>query len=790
VRRLAKASSVESLRDAIGVRGIFSAACLAALALIVLLVSEAPRAGAAGETCANAGIRAEQGSSYLPECRAYEQVSPVDKNGSDIKSVSYSAQSSIAPGVVNYESSGAFAGAQSLQARGTYLSQRTPGSGWQTAPVDPLQTTGEINVPGYHTQAFSDDLMQSFLKAGDPQPVPTAEAGGTNLYVRHNSTPFGSYELLTPNAVDWETSTQSGKFAGASADFSHVVFEAGTKFTPDATVEDPVFTEETENENGEIEKTTEFRANLYEWVGGPNGGTLRLVNILPDPDGSGPETGQASPRGGVAAGMRQASGIGGGDGASGQTDTQDQNAVSNDGSRIFWTSIAPRGQGERQLYARINGTKTVHISASQRTVPETPRDAFFTYATPDGRFVFFTSTEKLTDDSTADPGGTSGSALVDGQADLYRFDVDTGELIDLTVSDDPNDLGRAFGVVGASDDGQVVYFAAAGNLAPGSDGVPSEDATSSSGGLRPKLYLWDHGQLRFITTLNGFEESGVIPGLFSVFGIWDWNTQTYSGVRSGRVTPDGRYLLFRASLPTGPEPAPPYAQLYRFDALANPQDALRCVSCLPGGAPNTAQALLNGPEGGNGSSGSVRSPHISNPLLLGGQVVFQTAHALVPRDLNGKIDVYLWSEQGGPQLISSGQSPFDSFFADASPDGTDVYFTTRERLVGTDADANMDLYSARIEGGFPEPPAPPAPCAGEACQGRSSGSPGASGTASEAIAGSGNASARKPKARCAKNQRSVKKRGKATCVKKRGAKAKKKASAKKHGKQTATNRRG
>lgn len=66
-------------------------------------------------------------------------------------------------------------------------------------------------------------------------------------------------------------------------------------------------------------------------------------------------------------------------------------------------------------------------------------------------------------------------------------------------------------------------------------------------------------------------------------------------------------------------------------------------------------------------------------------------------------------------LISSGKSPEDSDFLDASADGSDVFFSTAESLVAQDYGL-VDIYDARIGGGYPEPP-PPAPgCEGEACQ--------------------------------------------------------------------------
>ena len=61
----------------------FGALCLCVLGLVALLGSGTPSAGAV--SCPNEAIRAQQGSTYLPDCRAYEQVTPVDKEaGNDM----------------------------------------------------------------------------------------------------------------------------------------------------------------------------------------------------------------------------------------------------------------------------------------------------------------------------------------------------------------------------------------------------------------------------------------------------------------------------------------------------------------------------------------------------------------------------------------------------------------------------------------------------------------------------------------------------------------------------------
>jgi hypothetical protein len=71
---------------------------------------------------------------------------------------------------------------------------------------------------------------------------------------------------------------------------------------------------------------------------------------------------------------------------------------------------------------------------------------------------------------------------------------------------------------------------------------------------------------------------------------------------------------------------------------------------------------------------------------------------------------------GRPSLISGGTLPAESRFADVTPDGSDVFFTTDDQLSGRDRDTNVDLYDARV-GGTAESAAPQlSSCAGSECR--------------------------------------------------------------------------
>jgi hypothetical protein len=260
----------------------------------------------------------------------------------------------------------------------------------------------------------------------------------------------------------------------------------------------------------------------------------------------------------------------------------------------------------------------------------------------------------------------------------------------LTVGD-PDGAG-VLGSLGMADDASRLYFAATGNLAPG----PASD--------EPKLYLWQAGEgLRYLGTFDGGDRAA-----------WSTTRSTVGDYfRDARVTADGRYLVFASRAALTPEAQAGVRQIYRYDASSR---QLVCVSCAPATDPPALDAALISYADPAPGLAPVATPFLARNLSQDGRrVFFDTAAALVPADTNGHIDVYEWVD-GEVDLVSTGTSTDDARFLDASDDGDDVFFTTRQRLVGGDPDDLVDLYDARIGGGFPEAPQTP-PCEGDVCQG-------------------------------------------------------------------------
>ena len=579
--------------------------------------------------CPNAQFRTGP-SAHLPDCRVYEKVSPDDKDGSDIlNGIDVASPDGDA---VAYISFGAFGGSQGGGLISQFYSHRDP-TEWSLEALTPLQ----VPTPSLATSQFVDfntDLTTSAINflAGDPG-ADGAQPNTANIYRRPSGGPL---DLISTGQVSSPPGTffaPDPNYTGGSNDLSVLTYEL--------TSPDPVTV--TSGPQGPVNVP-----NIY--VG--TGTTQRLVSVLPG--------GTPAPNGGTV----------GGDFSSGEL-----NAVSDNGSRIFWTGSD--GVNPNEVYMWVNGTST-DISASQRGTPDPagPQSKSYWFATPDGAHVYFTSSEKLTDNATATSSAT----------DLYRYDVSTGALTDLTTQD--ADGAGITGVIGVSDNGNRVYFAANGDLAAG--------ATDGQN----NLYVRDGSTVKFIGGLDQFGDSA------------NWsNTQA---ARNGRVSPDGRFLLFGSIRQQTSYDNQGQTEFYRYDLQSG---TTQCVSCNPSGEAPKGPANLAGAS----DSLSLQSLNFierRNLLPDGSGVFFVSPDRLVPEDTNGKYDVYMWRDDGRVKLLTTGLDSGNSQFVDASTDGDDVFILTRERLVGSDRDNDVDLYDARVNGGLAaqNPNAPAPPCQGDDCK--------------------------------------------------------------------------
>ena len=722
----------------------------------------APSWGSAN--CPNELFRTGAGAS-LPDCRAYEQVSPKDKNGGNVDGggaleTEPAPQQATPDGEsVTYASQTPFNEGQSLSApvSSQYLATRGP-DGWHTVAIDPPQEWpfGQLDAnPGNLEeslfQGFNEDLSHGYLAATNPQPVSAAPEGHFNPYLRDNL--LGSYALLaplgpptsTPEEPDCCKTALKAIYAGMSDDGKHVIFAVNAALTPEA---------------------VEGKVNLYEW----NEGALELVSVLPGgvPDnGGGTDVTESVLRyGGASEEEEQAAHFSFGA------------VLSSDGHRAFWTG------SNRRLYMHeltAAGARTVDISSSQKAgaAPETEEYTHFWTASANGELVYFTSCQQLTDDSTAIEGIGSHGNCVTSQTtatggldqDLYQYNVATGKLTDITVDPHPGKTADVQGVLGASEDGSYVYFAARGALTEGA----IEAANSSAEAF--DVYVWHDGVLRLVTTLEEQPNGATAAESHA----WDRPTKN----RISRVSPNGRFLAFESAQPltegATTTPGSPGGcdvvakkegfeesfehsdlveridqggrrciQVYLYDAAA---DKLVCASCAADGfppdgnsiVPDTATALQ--PNLGWGAT-----TRQQRYLLNDGRLYFDSTASLVPQDTNQQEDVYEYEPVGTGgcsgssaclSLVSSGISTVRSQFVDSDSEGANVFFTTNEPLVAGDGDEQADLYDARIDGGFIESTAPP--CGGEACKPAAIPAPSIYGApSSQAFTGAGNAVAQAP----------------------------------------------
>lgn len=206
---------------------------MATVTAAVLAGTTAPAALAADD-CPNAAVRAQQQSQHLPNCMAYERVSPADKNGAG-----------ASPNLVIRQDGNALlfgmnSGVEDSQGFILGHFQASRGSdGWGTTSLSPkFDQRIPILQDGAKPVAWSEDLDRVALTTRYPIASrdigtvgPPINNGSEDIYIRE---PDGSFTWVHPNPTAGDAAGQPVSVVGASPDLERMVLSTARPFDPRA----------------------------------------------------------------------------------------------------------------------------------------------------------------------------------------------------------------------------------------------------------------------------------------------------------------------------------------------------------------------------------------------------------------------------------------------------------------------------------------------------------------------------------------------------------------------------
>jgi hypothetical protein len=611
--------------------------------------------------CANDAYRTGAGA-HLPDCRAYELVSPLEKEGGDIIATrdvnSFRAaldQSAASGEAFTYSSYRSFGDNQSAPYTSQYLARREPATGWTStgisAPRGPVPILKEGNTLQSEYRAFSEDLCQGWiLHDSDPVLAPGAFSGYANLY--RTQVCGGGYEALFKGATVapvQEPIAFLPELQAVSASGEQALFRVSSKLTEEAAT------------------NSQRPFQLYE----ANHGSLELVNVLP---------GGAVCQTNASAGSESVAGTG-------LRTESVLHAISADGDRVYWEcggKLYLREGGESRpvsqtvsnlaghfFGASVDGARAIFSVAGERLYEyEAEEGASFPLIgkldgvlgiSADGREVYAVSREAL---DGAPAGGHNLYLLEEGAptyiATLSDDDAKTGTEGEATPSAVNFEPVKRPAEVSAN--GQYLAFASTASLT----GFDNTDATTGEADFEVYFYDAKTGKLSCAScNAVGARPSGQFPQ-GSRIGAAAMLTPTDTELYQPRyLSASGRYLFFDS-----------------YDALV-PRDT------------NGAEDVYE----------------------------FEPASTQAGCEADGG-ELFVAREGACITLISGGTSTAGSEFLDASTSGRDAFFRTGESLVGWDP-GQIDVYDARERGGLPAPATAPPECEGTACQSATPAPPGA-----------------------------------------------------------------
>ena len=657
--------------------------------------------------CPNELIRQETNSSYLPDCRAYELVTPEDAGGVVFIPGTGTPSSSNAENPARFAFEGIFGavpGSNSPDSRGdTYIATRTP-TGWVTHYVGVL---GSQHLSA-NTPVASDGLekLLDFAESTQEEELlsPFAwEANGASL---------GRWPASTGTAVP-NGETNNGVFQ-PSPDFSHLfISSSNVAFSP-------------EGLTGGLGSAYDYNTVT---------GTTTLISRLSDGEAmeQAPEynpygTRETQPRSDFIESpnpnpeiMRQG------------MPTEHQPGISPNGSKILMGvpteapchfSFGCYSPSPVHLYMRIADALTLEIAPGHAVD--------FVAMTADASKVFLTSEEQLTpeDHGTSsqlymwsEKGEQEGRplTLISKPNANTGFNSDSANCHGCGV--EPVVTGTIFGEgrgeANTKDDAGTDNSIAAEN---GDIYFYSPQQLDGSKGITGLMNLYDYRDetLQYVTTVQPSPECNAAG-----------STCRNAPITRMQVSPDDSHAAFvTADQITSNDIAPPVGncfnganegnvsngappvrnceEMYSYDPSTG---KIVCVSCLQNGELPTHNV-----------DASTQGLFMADD----GRTFFSTREALVQTDTNQVEDVYEFVD-GRPQLITTGTDAADrpgghtsaaaleGGLAGVSANGTNAYFSTRDDLVPSDHNGQyLEYYDARSDGGFPiEPPKPPCESADE-----------------------------------------------------------------------------
>jgi DNA-binding beta-propeller fold protein YncE len=689
--------------------------------------------------CGNEELRQSNGSTRLPDCRAYELVTPARKNGSLIGAL-FIGQ--LAPQIAEDGSHMTTPALQCLPGTPSCIGHRQSEGepyeffrgpdGWQVNPLAPpaaqFQTHSWLLFG-----AEPGSLLFSAPDSAGTDDLWTRGEGGAFRRLGPLGEPGTSFNVFSPRA------------ALSTADLSHVVYE---------TVQ-PVWPFDEGNRSGGVRTSS-----LYEYTPA-SGSEPQLVGVT--------------------------GGFEGGDNhnlisvcGTGIANSNGYDTLSEDGRIVYFSpSACASGSGTNagekvpagELYERIDQSRTIEVSAAVPTTCTNPEceastsseatfESSFEGGSRSGERALFTSTQQLTDGASQDghasdqasscartSSAASGCNLYLSECPGHCEDPSRRRLIDVSEGAKAEGGPKVLGVVAISADAGRVFFVAKGALTT----TENEQGEAAVPGAY-NLYVYERdeahpqGRLGFVAKLSiqdqpNWAEGHPYEGPGSV--------GTFQGLGRANISPDGRYLVFESHRALTPGATGGAAQIYRYDASEGVMTRVSIGQAGFGddgnagrpGADATIAAAKNAFAFADGPAHA--DPTMSND---GRFVFFQSPVALTPGALEEVVveelptntfyaqNIYEWEEDGAGgcrqtsgcvSLLSDGEEEIGSGkIATQSPEllGTDatgknVFIAAEDPLTWQDTDTQRDYYDLKVGGGFAPPAAVAQPCSGDGCRG-------------------------------------------------------------------------